>query len=166
MQYRRHIVAAALCASLCIGCATSPDTGPTREDVAQAIDRILTEAVDTGAELDTKRCLGPQDYDHIRILNDRHLLFDGRRDKYWVNTLRVRCLDLKHATVLRIRSTSSIGRICNLDSFQAGDWFDWPWYRRWPWRWGATWGTGTTCYLGKFQRVTAEQVRAIEEVLP
>ena len=55
--------------------------------------------------------------------------------------------------------------MCELDTFQVADWFDWPWYRRWPWHWGGNWGMGPRCMLGKFQPVTADQVAEIEAVL-
>jgi hypothetical protein len=58
-----------------------------------------------------------------------------------------------------------MGRICDMDTFAADDWFMWPWYQRWPWYWGTSWSTGMTCSLGKFQPVTEAQVEAIEEVI-
>jgi len=55
--------------------------------------------------------------------------------------------------------------MCDMDSFEVTDWFDWPWYRRWPWHWGGSWGVGMRCTLGKFQPVTEDQVNAITELL-
>jgi hypothetical protein len=104
------------------------------------------------------------EYRNFRALDDRRLLFEGRHDKLWLNTLRMRCPDLRHHNVLVVRSFSA-GRMCDMDSFQARDWFDWPWYRRWPWRWWSDWGMGSHCLLGKFQPVTGLQVAEIEAVL-
>lgn len=67
-----------------------------------------------------------------------------------------------HHSVLVVRSFSA-RRMCDMDTFQASDWFDWPWYRQWPWRWWSTWGMN--CTLGKFQPVTGSQVAEIETVL-
>ena len=64
----------------------------------------------------------------------------------------------------RVRRFSGT-RMCALDRFNVSDWFDWPWYRRWPWYWGGGWTSGMQCTLGKFQRVTADQVAEIEAVL-
>ncbi len=164
-DYRRTALLGVVCALLSAGCASTSEMHQRRQDVEQAIDAILTEAEGTEAAVESKRCLGPRDYDSIRVLDGRHILFEGRRDKLWVNTLKVRCHDLRGSTVLRFRSTSSIGRLCNFDAFQAGDWFDWPWYRRWPWHWGTAWDTGMVCHLGMFTPVTAEQLRAIDRIL-
>ncbi len=58
-----------------------------------------------------------------------------------------------------------MGRMCEMDTFRVGDWFDWPWYRRWPWQWGWGWGASGNCVLGEFQPVTESQVNLIEEAI-
>ena len=47
-----------------------------------------------------RRCLGDMDYRHFRALDEKHILFEGRRDRLWVNTLRTRCSDLRFGDVL------------------------------------------------------------------
>jgi len=108
--------------------------------------------------------LSENEYRRFEALDDRHLLFEGRQDRFWVNTLRTPCPDLKYGTVLVVRSYGSLASICELDTFVADEWFSWPWYRRWPWHWGA-WGTGMRCTLGDFQPVSEAQVSAIRDVL-
>jgi hypothetical protein len=71
---------------------------------------------------------------------------------------------LRFGDALQVRSYSW-ARICEMDSFQVVDWFDWPWYRRWPWHWRADWGMGMQCTLGKFQPITESQLGEIEAVL-
>lgn len=146
------------------GCATSPEVEGQRQEIEAVIASILSEPLDPEIYGKTKRCLADQEYRNFRVLDDRRLLFEGRRDKLWLNTLRMRCLDLRHHSVLVVRSFSA-RRMCDMDTFQASDWFDWPWYRQWPWRWWSTWGMGMNCTLGKFQPVTGSQVAEIEAVL-
>ena len=59
----------------------------------------------------------------------------------------------------------SFSRLCDMDTFEVAEWFEWPWYRRWPWRWGLDWGMGMRCTLGEFQPVTQSQVDEIEAVI-
>lgn len=154
------------CAALLLlaGCATSPES-ETRRLAAQAdIDQILSMPLDPTEFGETKRCLSDNEFRSFRALDDRHILFEGRRDKRWINTLRMSCPDLRWGDVLVVRQFSEM-RMCDADRFQVADWFDWPWYRRWPWRWGSGWGTRMQCSLGKFQPVTADQVVEIEAVL-
>ena len=147
-----------------VGCATSPDVAARRQAIEADIAEILSTPLDPAVYGETKRCLADREYRNFRALDNRRLLFEGRGDKSWLNTLRTRCADLQFGNVLRVKSISTT-RICDMDSFQAGDWFDWPWYRRWPWRWTSDWGTGIPCSLGKFQPVTESQVAEIEALL-
>lgn len=154
-------IAAAL---LVAGCATTPDIEKRQQETEADIAEILSVQLDPAEFGETKRCLSDNEYRSFRPLGDRHILFQGRRDKLWINTLRGRCPDLRRGDVLVLRSFSRT-RMCDMDSFQVADWFDWPWYRRWPWHWGGSWTTGMRCSLGKFQPVTEGQVEEIEALL-
>ena len=155
----------AVAALLVAGCAATPETESRRQFRDAQIDAILARPwVDSAESGAMKRCLNDTEYRTFRALDDRHLLFEGRRDRLWVNTLRHRCPDLRYGDILVVRSFSSF-RMCEMDRFGVADWFDWPWYRRWPWRWGTPWHTGMTCVLGEFQPVTEEQVAEIRAVL-
>ena len=165
MVARKWYAIAILSAAIFAGCAVSPEVEERRQTVEANIETILSKPIDTDQPREIQRCLADRDYRNFRVLDDRRILFEGRRGDLWLNTLRTRCPDLRHSTVLQVRSFSSIGRICDADSFMAGDWFDWPWYRRWPWQWGSGWGTGMACTLGKFQPVTESQVEAIEAAI-
>jgi len=156
--------AAILAMLLGSGCAVSPEAEEQRRAMEAEIDAILSEPLEPVELGETKRCLSDHEYRNFRAIDDRRILFEGRRGQLWLNTLRSRCPDLRHGRVLQVRVTSTMGRICEMDSFMAGDWFAWPWYRRWPWYWGS-WGTGMTCMFGDFQPVTAGQVDAIEALL-
>jgi len=148
----------------CAGCAVSPDAESRRQAMEADIDEILAYELDPAEFGEAKRCLSDHEYRNFRPLGDRHILFEGRRDKQWINTLRGRCRDLRHGDILVVRSFGG-RRMCDMDRFQVSDWFDWPWYRRWPWQWGGSWGTGAMCSLGKFHPVTEAQVSEIEAVL-
>ncbi len=149
----------------CASCAISEEAQMRREATEAEIQAILSEPLDKQQYGDIKRCLSRHDFRNFRALDDKRILFEGRRGQLWINTLRTRCPDLRRAAVLRVRSFSSMGRMCDMDTFVAEDWFTWPWYRRWPWHWGTSWSTGMRCALGKFQPVSAEQVDAIEEAI-
>lgn len=158
-------IASTGCAALLLaGCATTPDMAKRRQEVEMDIDEILSVQLDPAEFGDARRCLSDSDYRSFRPLGDRHILFEGRQGKLWINTLRGRCHDLRHGDVLVVRSFSAT-RMCDMDSFQVADWFDWPWYRRWPWHWGGSWSTGMRCSLGKFQPVLQGQVQEIEALL-
>lgn len=141
-------------------CATSPDAEARRAAMEADIDEILSYEHDPAEYGETKNCLADHEYDNFRPLGDRHILFEGRRDKLWINTLRGRCTDLRHGDVLVVKPTMG-SRMCDMDRFKVAEWFDYPWYRRWPWSWGG-WGSGAPCSLGKFQPVTEAQVAEIE----
>ena len=146
------------------GCAISPEAEEARQQREADIQEILSYELDPAEYGETKRCLADREYRSYKALDSQRMLFYGRSDKQWINTLRTSCIDLRHGDVLVIESFSA-HRICESDRFAVGDWFDWPWYRRWPWHWGRTWGTGMSCSFGKFQPVSAEQVAEIEALL-
>lgn len=158
------ICLACTAALLSAGCAVSPEAEDRRLAIEADIADILSVPLDPAEYGETKRCLSDSEYRSFRPLDDKHILFEGRRDRLWINTLRSGCPDLRHGGVLVVRSYSS-ARMCDMNSFEVADWFDWPWYRRWPWHWGGNWGVGMRCTLGKFQPVTEAQVEAIESVL-
>ncbi|MDH4048632.1 MAG: DUF6491 family protein [Gammaproteobacteria bacterium] len=148
---------------LCAGCATSPEEESRRQAIETEIGMILAHPLDPSVYGETKRCLGDNEYRSYRRLDDRRMLFEGRNDKLWVNTLRTNCPDLRRDGVLVVRSFTA-RRICDGDNFSVSEWFDWPWYRRWPWHWGS-WNTGMTCVFGEFQPVTEDQVAEIDLLL-
>jgi len=164
MKAVRYVVSTACTAALlCASCAVSPEAEEQRLAREAEIAHILSIELDPAEYGETKRCLSDTEYRSFRALDDRRILFEGRRNKFWVNTLRSRCSDLRYGDVLVVRQFSS-SRMCDTDTFEVAEWFDFPWYRRWPWHWG-TWGTGLRCSLGKFQPVTEAQVKAIEAAL-
>ena len=162
--FNKTLYLASAAALLCASCAISPDVENRRQAMEADIAEILSAPLDPAEFGETKRCLSENEYRNFRALDARHILFEGRRGKQWINTLRARCPDLRHGQVLIVRQFSG-SRMCDTNRFAVADWFDWPWYRRWPWNWGGSWTAGATCSLGKFQPVTDAQVAEIEAVL-
>jgi hypothetical protein len=142
MNARRSAICVAAALLIIAGCASSPDDESRRRAMEADIQDILELSLaEDGKPL---RCLSDLQYGGFRALGEKHLLFTGRGDKRWVNTLRTRCYDLRHGSVLRVRS-HSFSRLCDA-------------------HWGS-WSTGMTCSLGKFYPVTESQVAEIEAVL-
>jgi hypothetical protein len=139
------------------GCASTPEAQEQAQKREEDIATILSEPLDADEYGEAKRCLTPNEYRDIRILDDQRIVFYGARGKLWLNTLRMRCPELRRDSVLRVKTLSAVGRICDLDSFEVRDWFGAPWYR--------PWGGGMRCTLGTFQPVTESQVDAIRETL-
>jgi len=158
-----NILLACVVLPLLAGCAVSPEVEARRLAVETEIDAILSQPLPPEFG-EMQRCLSDSDFRGFRALDEKHLLFHGRRDRLWVNTLRMRCPDLRYGDILVVKQFSGT-RMCDADRFYATDWFDWPWYRRWPWHWGGSWTSGMQCSLGQFQPVTADQVAEIEAVL-
>lgn len=163
---QRIVLTALLTAGMSVGCATAPEVAAKQQEREESIETILSRPLDPEAYGVAKGCLDSTQYRSYRVLDDRRVVFEGRRGEFWLNTLHFRCPELRHSSALQVKSRASFSRrICEHDTFLAGDWFDHPWYRRAPWRWTRPWGMETTCSLGKFQPVSSDQVSAIEAAL-
>jgi len=136
------------------GCATSPEDERRRLDMEADIDDILTYELDPAEYGEPKNCLYTHDYRSFRPLGNRHLLFEGRNDKQWVNVLRGRCPGLHKDSKFIMRPNVS-NRVCDKDQFDIADHID-------PYTLS---GKGPTCVLGEFKPVTAAQVEEIENRL-
>jgi len=155
------LVVAAL---LFVSCANSPERQRQREAKQADIAAILSVKLDPAVFGERKRCLADHEYQSFRPLDDRHVLFVGRGDKLWINTLRTSCMDFHRGDILIVQPFSPT-QLCDADHFEATDWFSWPWYRRLPWHSHQHWGSGPTCVLGTFQPVTKAQVTEIEAII-
>lgn len=141
------------------GCATSPEEAERRANAEADIDEIMSYELDPDEYGVARQCLSDHDFDNYRPLGDRHILFEGRRGKLWINTLRSRCRDLQRSDVLVVRQYTG-SRMCDMDRFNVSDWFELR-------SLGSTAGSGTgaACMLGEFHPVTEAQVAEIEAVL-
>ena len=159
----RNVALTCALALVLAGCASAPEIEERRAAINADIDEILSLTLDSEELGEPERCISEAQYRNFRALGDRHMLFEGSRDRLWVNTLRGRCVDLAHGDYLITRPFSA-RRLCDGDRFEVAEWFDRPFYRSWPWTWGR-WPTGPSCTLGKFQPVTQGQVDEIEALL-
>lgn len=146
-------LAVALLAAALAGCASDPaQTAAEQQQVAEQIETILTQPLGDEEYGGGERCLSTHLYDSVEVLDTRHVLFKGRGERLWVNTLRNACVGLRKRDVLQFDVRGS--QICNLDTFTAVSNALFGWQR-----------TSATCSLGDFSPVTAEQVAMIEAAL-
>ena len=127
MNLRRSAACAAAVLLIISGCASSPEDEDRRKAIEADIQEILSLSL--GENIKPLRCLSETQYRGFRALDEKHMLFTGTGGKLWINVLRNRCHDLRHGSILRVRS-HSYSRICDTDRFAVDDWFDWPWYSR------------------------------------
>ena len=96
----------------------------------------------------TTRCIGRRLYRNSWIIDRTTLLFSGRRDQYWVNTLRRPCLrNVFRHQVKNFISRSSM-HLCERDEVEFLD----------P---GGLVQTGPRCRLGRFQEISTEQAQLL-----
>lgn len=158
---KRLLSTGALLASLLLlaSCATTPESAlaeSQKQAVEADIDDILGYAVDATEVGEPRRCLPDSAYSSYRALGERHLLFEGKRGKQWINVLRSRCRDLQRGDMFIVKRTSG-AQMCDMDQFQVADPLS-----------TTTWrdlGMGPTCVLGEFKPVTKAQVEEIEKRL-
>ena len=130
-------------------CAASPVDEQRRKDMEADIDEIMSYELDETEFGEPRHCLSKSQYRNFRALGDRHLVFEGRNDKQWVNVLRGRCHGLDDNSAFIIEPTSA-GRVCQLDRFEAVD------------RSNMGMALGTACVLGEFKPVAKAQLEEIE----
>ncbi len=138
-------------ATLVIGSLAAADedaSAPADEDApAPTVEEILN-AEPADSEVASTRCIGRRLYRNSWIIDRTTLLFSGRRDQYWVNTLRRPCLrDVFRRQVKNFISRSSM-HLCERDEVEFLD----------P---GGLIQTGPRCRLGRFQEITADQAQLL-----
>lgn len=119
-------------------------------DAIPSAEEILANPLDDSAYVDDVRCLAAGRYRQVDILNDRALIFRGRRGRAWINLLRRPCPGLRRDMVLAIETRGS--RICSRDQFRGMP------------RIGPEAATGF-CSLGTFRPVEADNLDAIRGAL-
>jgi hypothetical protein len=150
------------------GCAAVPDgqspapgaaragkpAGPAAPAAAsrESLEDILNTPLSAADYPSAERCLSSYDFRGVEVLDDRHVVFEGRGGRLWLNRLSSRCIGLRPGDTLRF--TRHSGRLCTLDHFDAVDEFASRWSR-----------TSGTCSLGAFHPVTREQVEALDAAL-
>ena len=123
-------------------------------DMEADVDDILSYELDPLEYGENRTCLSDAEYRSYRALGKRHLLFEGRKGKQWVNVLRGRCPNLDDDGVFITRPNVG-GRVCDKDRFEVADRVDAL----------SDMGKALTCILGEFKPVTEAQVKEIESRL-
>jgi hypothetical protein len=170
----RGVLLAALCAAVMAwlppafadegeaGQAPAPAAGAAGADAAPAgtegapagtLEELL--AGPDSEPLEAERCIRSSAIDTTDVLNNKLVVFKvGRRDIY-INQLPASCPGLKPKA--KIALTSRDDRLCQLDSIRV----------LYPTGMGANGGDnimpGPSCMLGKFERITPEQLQVLEE---
>lgn len=136
------------------GCANSALEERKREEMEADIDEILSFELDPAEYGEPRSCLRDSEYQSYRALGQRHLLFQGRQKRLWVNVLRGRCFRLDDDVTFIVRPKIS-GRLCDKDLFGVAS-------RSNPLR---SVDSTPNCVLGEFRPVTEDQVKEIEKRL-
>lgn len=160
-HYLFNCAVAALLLTVTGGCASTEQTQQRAADKQARVEAILTQPAEGGDSAEAESCLNANQYRHIQILDDQHIVFEGRRGRYWLNRLPMRCPGLRRGSTIAVERVTTLSSLCKLDSIAVYDWLDWPWYRRWP----LPWGSGPKCALGEFQPITEPQLGAIKAAL-
>ena len=147
MNGRRMASATALALSLAVGGGAGADDAPDRAaEASYDVDAILSESSPASDYSDAKKCIAASSYRSIKVLDDHHLLFEGRRGT-WLNRLRHRC-PMRGDVLFVVERASS--RLCDLDKISGHD------------RFGSHAWRGQ-CVLGKFEKIDPQQAAALKE---
>ncbi len=119
---------------------------------AAQIDFILDNPLPESEYAEKKRCVYPNTYRSVEILDARHLLFWGYRGVVWLNQLRFDCHGLRRDAVLffEMRERS----LCDMDNFHGA-----------PRAGGAAASFATHCMLGHFETISEDQAETLRIAL-
>ncbi len=136
----------------CTGAGPTPEQEVAQETAQETIDQILAAPLASEQYAKPERCISTMQYDSMEVLDQRHVLFKGSGDRFWLNELRMPCIGLRRDStpVIRLRDT----QLCDMDTFQAVDDMLGVWNR-----------TSATCSLGQFTPITREQADGIRQAL-
>lgn len=121
-------------------------------NVTAQIDFILDNPLPESDYAQSKRCVYPNAYRSIEILDGRHLLFWGDRGVVWLNQLRFECPGLKRDAVLifDMRDRS----LCDMDNFDGA-----------PRAGGVAASFAAHCMLGHFESISEDQAETLRIAL-
>ena len=101
------------------GCASQPDDATQAQKPALTVEEVLATTMGEEDYGETRRCLPNHLVERAEILDDKHILFWGRRDRAWLNTLSMKCIGLRKRDPLRFELHSS--QLCHLDTVSSFD---------------------------------------------
>lgn len=118
----------------------------------ETVEQILDSPLPDEAYAEGERCLMLHQYDNVRVLSERVVVFEGRRGRYWLNQLHGRCIGLRSDLVLKFSLHNA--QVCDMDTFRGLD-GDAP---------TVLMGTGS-CTLGRFEPVSKSQLDLLESAI-
>ena len=144
IQNMRRNLVRLLLATLTLGGATVVLSAQEEEPLD--VETILLETPTAEDYGDIDSCLYRRKYDHVEMLDDRHMLFEGR-NRVWLNRLRGRC-GIRDDAILVIEQYSS--STCRSDRVTG--------HSR-----GSPSMIHGSCVLGDFQEIDPQQALALKE---
>ena len=146
-ERKARVALAALALALAVGAGAWAEEVPAGAGQANYdVDAILREASPASDYSDAEKCISSSSYRSIKMLDDHHLLFEGRRGT-WLNRLRHRCPAGRDVLFVIERASS---RLCDLDKVSIHDRF-------------GSYGWRGQCVLGKFEKIDPQQAAALKE---
>ena len=143
------------------GAPTDEAAKPPSEDAGQssapatelAVEDILSNPLTDADYREVRNCVWRRAIDDMEVLDERLVLFRGRRGELWLNQLEPPCAGLDAEMLINLRSYG--GSICRLDKFHGRP------------RFGALVPLTAECRLGQFEAIDELREeglrRAIEE---
>ena len=119
------------------------------EEAPLDVETILANPLDAEDYRRGKRCIPARGYRRIEVLDERNLLFVGRK-RTWLNRLRGRCLGLREDMVIYLDVQGM--RVCQLDDFRAR-------------RSGAFGAPTPMCVLGEFEEIDEAQMQGLRDAV-
>ena len=112
---------------------------------------ILDNPLPESEYAESKRCVFPNSYRSVEILDGRHLLFWGYRGNVWLNQLRAECLGLRKDSLLVFELRERT--LCDMDSFSGTP------------RSATMSPFAVHCMLGDFETISEVQANALRVAL-
>ena len=126
--------------------ATGEPSATDKQTKAERLETILTETLPESAYRDTTRCLWANAYRSVEVLSDRYLIFQGKRDRVWINRLRNRCRGLRNDQILVFKRYGT--RLCDTDQVSGSS---------------RGFGISASCMLGEFEEIDEQRANALKE---
>ena len=144
------ILSLAILAAGLAGCATQEEAPSAEEPLT--VEEVLATTLGDDAYGETTRCVSRHLVNRTEVLDDKHILFWGRGDRVWLNTLRSRCVGMRPRDTLQLEVRDN--QICNFDMVSTIE------------RFGAGFmPVSARCGLGDFVEINKEQAQVLVEEL-
>lgn len=116
-----------------------------------AVEDILANPLTDEDYREVRNCVWRRTIDDMEVLDERRVLFRGRRGELWLNQLEPPCLGLDADMLIHLRSYG--GSICRLDKFHGRP------------RFGAMVPLTAECRLGQFETIDELREEALRRAI-